>query len=60
MQAQDNREIGDSGQRRARENSSAALTPDKTPSYGIGFILALIFLLGNLLVAAIYFHLINL
>lgn len=59
MQAQDKREIADSGQRNAKNNSSVVLSPDKAPSYGMGFILALIFLLGNLLVAAIYLHLIN-
>lgn len=59
MQVQDKREIADRGQRDAKNNKSAVLSPDKTPSYGIGFVLAIIFLLGNLLVAAIYFHLIN-
>lgn len=63
MQAQDKtdtREIPQGSQYRPKKNSSAVLTPDRTSSYGIGFILALIFLLGNFLVAVIYFHLINL
>lgn len=63
MQAQeksDTREIPEGSLYRAKKNTSGVLTPDRTSSYGTGFILALIFLLGNLLVAAIYFHLLNL
>lgn len=63
MQAQekrDTREIPERSLYRATKNRGGVLTPDRTSSYGTGFILALIFLLGNLLVAVIYFHLLNL
>lgn len=55
-QTQDTPEIQES---RQKKKGSAVLQPDETPSYAVGFIVAAIFLLGNLLIAAIYFHVIN-
>jgi hypothetical protein len=62
MQTEQKRETRETPQiKQDRENNkgSAVLRPDKRFSYGFGFILAVVFLLGNLLVAAIYFHVIN-
>lgn len=59
MQTQDKRETQQIKEPTEKKKGSAVLTPETTPSFGIGLILALIFLLGNLFVAAIYFHVIN-
>jgi hypothetical protein len=46
-------------QEREKKLGSDVLTEEKTPSYGFGFTLGAVFLLLNLLVAAIYFKVIN-
>jgi hypothetical protein len=62
MQTEQEREIRETPEikeQREQKKGAAVLTPDETPSYPIGLILGGTFLLGNLLVAAIYFHVIN-
>ena len=41
------------------KKNSAILASDPTPAFGLGFIMAIIFLLGNLLVAALFLQVFN-
>ncbi len=59
MQTQDKRETHPIQEQREKKKGSAVLTPENTPSFAIGLTLAVVFLIGNLFVAAIYFHVIN-
>lgn len=38
----------------AENKNSAILASDPTPAFGLGFVVAIVFLLGNLLVAALF------
>ncbi len=58
-QKRETRETQAIQEQREKKKGADVLTPDKTPSYGFGLTLAAVFLLGNLFVAAIYFHVIN-
>lgn len=53
------RETQEIKEQRENKKGSAVLTPNETPSFPVGLTLGAIFLLVNLLVAAIYFHVIN-
>jgi hypothetical protein len=53
------RETQEIKEHREKKKGSAVLTPDETPSFPVGLTLGAIFLAANLLVAAIYFHVIN-
>jgi hypothetical protein len=59
MQIEQKRETRETQAIQEKKKGADVLTPDKTPSYGFGLTLAAVFLLGNLFVAAIYFHVIN-
>lgn len=41
------------------KKNSDILASDPTPAFGLGFIVAIIFLLGNLLVAALFLQVFN-
>lgn len=41
------------------KKNSTILASDPTPAFGLGFIVAIVFLLGNLLVAALFFQVFN-
>lgn len=41
------------------KKNSAILASDPTPAFGLGFIVAIVFLLGNLLVAALFLQVFN-
>lgn len=43
----------------AENKNSAILASDPTPAFGLAFIMAIVFLLGNLLVAALFFQVFN-
>ena len=53
------RETQEIKERREEKKGSAVLTPNETPSFPIGLTLGAIFVAANLIVAAIYFHVIN-
>lgn len=41
------------------KKNSAILASDPTPAFGLGFVVAIVFLLGNLLVAVLFLQVFN-
>ncbi|HEY9726784.1 MAG TPA: hypothetical protein V6D50_10085 [Chroococcales cyanobacterium] len=41
------------------KKNSALLASDPTPAFGLGFVVAIVFLLGNLLVAVLFLQVFN-